>query len=215
MFSFGPLDLLVPVLMILLTVVYLPITVVFLLKDLKFSHLVSWHAFQNAWFERFWAFFGSVSMPLFTSDVETVLANASGVVLDVGPGSGAWMYLFSPRRNPNISKLLLLEPNENFHQSLKMTAEEHGLAGRYEILGNGTTSLEKIGIQTGSIDTITTVHVLCSVSQPHILIKDLYRYLKPGGQWLVYEHVRVKGKGAFIAYWQAAINIIWLQSGVQ
>jgi SAM-dependent methyltransferase len=202
MLDFGPLDLTVPVIMLIMTIIYLPITFIVLLKDLKFSQLTSWDAFQQAWFERFWAFFGSASKPLFASDVEAILAKARGVVLDVGPGSGDWMYLFSPARNKHISKLLLLEPNSNFHQSLRARAEKLGLDGRYEIIDGGVEDLERMGIQTGTIDTITTVHVLCSVNAPQALIKELYRYLKPGGQWLVYEHIKIRNEKTLAAFWQ-------------
>ena len=35
-----------------------------------------------------------------------------------------------------------------------------------------------------------SVQVLCSVPQPEALAKSLYRVLKPGGQMIVYEHVK-------------------------
>lgn len=114
------------------------------------------------------------------------------------------MHLFSEKRNPNISRLLLLEPNENFHQALRENAKKYGLIGRFDIIGGGLDDLERIGIHAGSIDTVTTVHVLCSVNQPHTLIKGIYRHLKPGGQWLIYEHVKVKRGNSFSAFWQGA-----------
>lgn len=202
MLDLGPLDLTVPVIVLIMTIIYLPITFIVLLKSLKFSQLTSRHAFQQAWFEHFWAFFGSASKPLFANDVEAMLAEARGVVLDVGPGSGDWLYLFSPPRNKHISKLLLLEPNRNFHRALGMRAEKLGLDGRYEIIDGAVEDLGRMGIQTGTFDTITTVHVLCSVEAPQALIKELYRYLKPGGQWLVYEHIKIRNEKTLAALWQ-------------
>lgn len=202
MLDLGPLDLMTPVIILITTIIYLPITFVILLKDLKFLQLTSWHAFQQAWFERFWVFFGSASKPLFASDVEAVLAKARGIVLDVGPGSGDWTYLFSPVRNKQISKLLLLEPNSNFHQILRARVEKLGFDEKYEIIGGGVEDLERMGIQPGTIDTITTVHVLCSVNAPQASIKELYRYLKPGGQWLVYEHIKIRNERTLAGFWQ-------------
>jgi hypothetical protein len=96
--------------------------------------------------------------------VEKVLSQASGIVLDVGPGSGDWMYLFSPERNERITKLLLLEPNKNFHQALHARAESLGLADKYEVVGSFLEDLEQDGYQKKTIDTIVTTHVLCSVN---------------------------------------------------
>lgn len=202
MLDLGPLDLVVPVIILIITIIYLPITFVVLLGNLKFSQLTTRHAFQQAWFERFWVFFGSASKPLFAKDVEATLAEANGVVLDVGTGSGDWLYLFAPPRNKHISTLILLEPNRNFHGVLRMRAEKLGLADRCDIIDGGVKDLERIGIQTGTIDTITTVHVLCSVEAPQALIKELYAYLKPGGQWLVYEHIKIRNEKTLAAHWQ-------------
>lgn len=50
--------------------------------------------------------------------------------------------------------------------------------------------LAEYGIEPGTMDTVTSVKVLCSVPRPAALVKDLYRLLKPGGQMIVYEHVK-------------------------
>lgn len=189
MLSLGLFDLLVPVIVLIIVIIYLPITLFLLLKDRKFSHLKSWTAFRQAWFARFWIFFGQASKPLFADDVEPILSRARGVVLDVGTGSGDWIYMFSTARNPNITKLFLLEPNTNFHEGLRESARRAGVHERCEII-SGIGELDKHGIRKETIDTITTVHVLCSVSAPGLLIRELYQYLRPGGQWLVYEHVK-------------------------
>lgn len=198
MLSLGPLDLLVPVICILTAIIYIPITFIVLVKN-RSPQLRSWSAFRQAWFARFWSFFGWGSRWLFASDVEAVLSQAHGVVLDVGTGSGDWLYLFSPERNKNISKLLLLEPNVGFHPALQRRAQELGLSDRCEILNGGVEDLERIGIQKGTVDTIATIHVLCSVSSPQRSIKELFQYLKPGGRWLVYEHIKIKDKSRIAA----------------
>jgi ubiquinone/menaquinone biosynthesis C-methylase UbiE len=43
-----------------------------------------------------------------------------------------------------------------------------------------------------SFDTIVTVCTFCSVPRPVVGLRELYRVLKPGGQLLMFEHVRSK-----------------------
>ena len=51
-------------------------------------------------------------------------------------------------------------------------------------------SLKKYGILEGSVDTVMSVQVLCSVPRPEVMVKAMYKLLRPGGQMIVYEHVR-------------------------
>ena len=65
----------------------------------------------------------------------------------------------------------------------------------YEILTCGiedVAELKSRGITPGSIDTVLSVQVLCSVPYPDETMRRLYALLKPGGQLVVYEHVRSK-----------------------
>lgn len=79
----------------------------------------------------------------------------------------------------------------------------------YEIIGCGAEELQtKGGMQKESIDTIITVQCLCSIPTPETIIKELYPLLKPGGQWLVFEHIKTKYQGDFVAYWQSE----WLRT---
>lgn len=41
-----------------------------------------------------------------------------------------------------------------------------------------------------SFDTVTSACTFCSVPQPLVGLRELYRVLKPGGQLLMFEHVR-------------------------
>lgn len=191
MLNLSVFDLLVPVLVILTAVLYLPITLIALIKNQRTADLTSWKSFQQAWFSRFWHFFGWASRPLFARDVEKVLSNAHGVVVNVGSGSGDWLYLFAEARNSNIAKLYLVEPNTDFHTALRKRIKELGLAGKCQIV-RWVEDLKKVGVEAGTVDTITTVHVLCSVQSPGPLVKTLYQDLTPNGQWLVYEHVKAR-----------------------
>ena len=52
------------------------------------------------------------------------------------------------------------------------------------------TGLKKHGISANSIDTVLSIQVLCSVPDPDEILRRLYVLLKPGGQSVVYEHVK-------------------------
>lgn len=50
--------------------------------------------------------------------------------------------------------------------------------------------LEKYGVEQGSVDTVLSVQVLCGVPRPKEVVRELYRFLRPGAQMIVYEHVQ-------------------------
>jgi SAM-dependent methyltransferase len=189
----GPLDLIVPPTVILTAIATLPYTIIDRLVTFNGADIMNWAKLKHAWFKHFWWWFGPATKPLFAPGVRPLLPQASGVVLDIGPASGIWMPEFGEavRKNPGrITKIYGIEPNVHFHSQLSQRAKENGLEGIYEPIAAYAQDLESKGIKKGSIDTIITVHVLCSVgSQADSIVKQLYEYLKPGGQWLVFEHV--------------------------
>jgi SAM-dependent methyltransferase len=133
--------------------------------------------------------------PLFAEgDKETavpaLVSEASGVILEIGPGSGSQL----PRYNTSkITKVYGVEPNVGLHKSLRERVKASGLADVYEIVSCGIedlVELEKHGIAPGSIDTVLSIQVLCSVPDPDAILRRLYDFLRPGGQLVVYEHVR-------------------------
>lgn len=207
---FGPFDLVLPPIVLLTSIVTLPFT----LLTLPFTYSTSESSFSHRWFKHFWWWFGPASKPIFASRVRPLLAEAKGVVLDIGPGSGVWMSDFGQiaRESPNrIQKIYGVEPNLQFHKQLLDNAKKNGLECVYEPIAARADQLEGRGIKKGSVDTIITVHVLCSVG-PHAseLVKDLYECLKPGGQWLVFEHVA--SRHAPVKMWQGEYYFLYLLS---
>ena len=188
----GPFDLVLPPIVLLTSVATLPFTLLILLTT-NASVLTSVPEVKRAWFKHFWWWFGPGSKFLFSPSVKPLLEEASGVILDIGPASGIWIRELGEvvKKHPGkITKIYGVEPNVLFHDQLRANSKANGLEGIYEPVAAYAQDLEKVGIKKGSVDTIITVHVLCSVGpQADKIIKSLYEYLKPGGQWLVYEHV--------------------------
>lgn len=139
--------------------------------------------------------------------VSSLIASASGRVLDVGPGSGLntkWI------QHEKVTGVVGVEPNAFMHDELKTAVLAAGLEGKYEILGVGLEDIiPKRLLEEESFDTILLVKVFCSVPEPEKLCPILYRLLKPGGKILVYEHVVNKKGDVWVKLLQMAYNLTW------
>ena len=145
----------------------------------------------------------------------------AGTVLEIGPGSGMWVSIFSdlyaaspssessskdantttssssppgpppPGQRGTITRVYGVEPNPAVHPLLRRQIAAADLEGVYEVVPFGIESLASSGrIPRQSVDCIVSVLCLCSIPDPELNIRELYGYLKPGGRWYVYEHVR-------------------------
>jgi hypothetical protein len=124
----GPLNLLRPLLLMCYSAYYLPLTIFSLLINFKLAPFRSIDDFKDAWFAKFWAFFGPLSREMAAPAVMPLLQNhAKGVCLDIGPGSGQWLYLFARADNPQITKIYGIEPNLELHPMLKENAKKAGI----------------------------------------------------------------------------------------
>ncbi|KAI9745564.1 MAG: hypothetical protein M1818_001098 [Claussenomyces sp. TS43310] len=133
--------------------------------------------------------------PLF--DFAPLLGSATGVVLEVGPGSGVQVKSLTSSR---IKAVYGAEPCELLHEHLKAAASNAGLAAKYHVLDCGgqrkslIPQLQRAGLlgsNSGPVfDTIICSKVLCSIPDLEDTVACLYDLLKPGGRMLVLEHVK-------------------------
>ena len=207
-----------------ITLTFIPQTLLKIVRQGPLSTLGHWHSFQDAWFANVWAVLGPQFAEGSAPVVKELLARASGVVLDIGPGAGNWVHLYP---NPNkgnmssggggeggrgaVTKIYGVEPNLEQHASLRQKVKEAGLEGVYEIVGAGAEELGALGlgIGKGSVDTVVTKQVLCSVPGPERLVRELYGYLKPGGVWIMHEHVKTKERG-WVQWYQGMLSCPFL-----
>jgi SAM-dependent methyltransferase len=85
------------------------------------------------------------------------------------------------------------------HATLRANADTAGLGGKYQILSCGAEpeslvpALAKEGLLgkdgAGVFDEVVCVRVLCGVPKLSDTVENLYRCLKPGGRFVVCEHV--------------------------
>ncbi|KAL9609800.1 MAG: hypothetical protein Q9167_005454 [Letrouitia subvulpina] len=139
--------------------------------------------------------------------VPALVSEASGVVLELGPGTGSQL----PRYNTSkITKVYGVEPVVALHKSLREKVKASGLTDVYEIVPCSIEDFverKKHGIALESVDTVLSIQVLCSVSDPDEILRPLYALLKPGGQLIVYEHV--KSKDVLSRIVQNLYNRVW------
>ncbi|KAM5352563.1 hypothetical protein ACJ41O_005285 [Fusarium nematophilum] len=221
-------DLVGPYLFMGISMRFLPGTILGLITSADFRTLLSPSAFKEAWFGNFWAFIGPQVkangecrvIPLLEGRVrdgqvrdEVVSAPVSGVVLEIGAGTGMWADVFAkidggvaPAAGGVVARSAA---------ALQKRVKDVGLEGVYEVVPVGIESLDdptawEGRIAPGSVDCIVTILCLCSIPEPEKNVKLLYECLKKGGRWYAYEHVRVES-GFLLRAYQWLTNLVWSQ----
>jgi SAM-dependent methyltransferase len=113
-----------------------------------------------------------------------------------------------------VSKYIAVEPNEGMHPEIRKAASAAGydeLKDEFLILSCGAEHVDQITRATGGenkVDTIVSVLTLCSIPEPQQAISAMVnRLLKPGGQFLLYEHVR--SPRTDVSFWQSVWTPVW------
>ena len=127
----------------------------------------------------------------------SLLAGATGRVLEIGAGTGANLPLY----NPSIESLVVTEPQAPMLRRLQRTAREH--APLAQVL---RAPAEDLPFEDDSFDTVVSTLVLCGVDDQPRALREARRVLRPGGRLLFLEHVRSDDPG--LARFQDRMN--WL-----
>jgi len=119
-----------------------------------------------------------------------LLANANGNILEVGSGAGHTIAYYNPEK---VTKIVGIEPFVELHPLTRASIQRAKLTDKYDLVGASIEDahiLAEHGVTPGSMDTIVCVQVLCSIPNPKEVIAEMYKYLKPGGQLILFEHIR-------------------------
>jgi SAM-dependent methyltransferase len=119
---------------------------------------------------------------------------AAGRVLVLGAGTG----LDVPAIAPYAKALTLLEPDPTMRQLL---------ARRHPDVPLLAAVAEDIPAPAAAFDTVVSSLVLCSVTDVDQVLREVFRVLAPGGQFLFLEHVRSAHPARFRV--QAALEPAW------
>ena len=111
----------------------------------------------------------------------SLLAAASGQVLEIGGGTGANLSFYGPR----VEALTMTEPEPPMVRRLERRAREQAPLTR--VL---RAPAEDLPFEDGTFDVVVSTMVLCGVSDQPRALRQLRRVLRPGGQLLFIEHIR-------------------------
>ncbi|WP_054969257.1 class I SAM-dependent methyltransferase [Alicyclobacillus ferrooxydans] len=123
---------------------------------------------------------------------------ASGATLIVGAGTGSDI----SQLGPAVTQVVLLEPD---HTMLSF------LRNNYAHLRIIASPAEAMNVGDGEFDTVITSLVLCSVDRVDDTLREIYRVLKPTGQYLFMEHV--KHEAIVPSLLQSTVNPLWKRVG--
>jgi ubiquinone/menaquinone biosynthesis C-methylase UbiE len=127
-----------------------------------------------------------------------LIPRATGSVLEIGIGSG----LNLPFYPPTVTRLWGVDPSAEL---LAMAQRKLDLLSfPVELL---CQPAEQLSLERGSIDTVVTTWVLCSIPDPLAALREVKRVLKPGGRFLFVEHGASPDAG--VQAWQRRLNPIW------
>jgi len=96
----------------------------------------------------------------------------------------------------------LVEPDAAMRSRLEKRLGRSGRRARVVDAG-----AERLPFADGSVDTIVSTFVLCTVDAPDLALREISRVLRPGGQLLFIEHVRSDSPS--LAYWQDRLARPW------
>ncbi|KAK7457127.1 hypothetical protein VKT23_010427 [Stygiomarasmius scandens] len=139
-----------------------------------------------------------------------ITPNAYGIVLDIGAGLG---HTTGYLDRTKVTKYVAPEPSTSLHEGIRKTANNAGYTesdGSLVILscGAGDTLAILNALDNTPVDTIISVLVACSVPSAETTFQHLIRdVLRPGGQFLFYEHVL--SPRADVAWWQRFWTPLW------
>lgn len=123
---------------------------------------------------------------------------ASGVVLEVGIGSGLNLPFYGPR----VERLYGLDPSRELWTLARRRLQEVRFPVEF-LLASG----EGIPLEDTAVDTVVTTWTLCSIPDAGRALREIRRVLRPEGCLIFVEHGLAPDRG--VEAWQARLNPLW------
>ncbi len=124
-----------------------------------------------------------------------LLSAAGGEVLEIGSGTG----LNLPHYPPGVRRICTADPNPGVHRRARRRAEAAGVTVDHRTIGG-----EQLPFEACRFDCVVCTFTLCSVADPGRALAEVYRVLRPAGQFLFLEHGLSPDPG--VRKWQRRLN---------
>jgi ubiquinone/menaquinone biosynthesis C-methylase UbiE len=129
-----------------------------------------------------------------------LVADARGRTLEIGAGSG----LNIDHYLEEVDELVISEPSPHMLEQLRaQIGADPPRVGSWELV---QAEAESLPFEDASFDTVVGTYVLCSVDDPHRVLSEVARVLRPGGQYLYLEHVHA-GEGTMLGRFQDMVEL--------
>jgi len=128
----------------------------------------------------------------------SLLSRARGRTLEIGSGTGLNLAHYPD----GVGELILAEPDAPMRAKLAKKLKRSGR--RAQLID---APAERLPFADGSVDTVVSTLVLCTVEAPDLALREMARVLRPGGQLLFIEHVRADSP--MLARWQDRLAGPW------
>jgi ubiquinone/menaquinone biosynthesis C-methylase UbiE len=127
-----------------------------------------------------------------------LLADARGTVLEIGAGTGKNLAAY-----PAVDRLLLTEPAPTMRGLLtrRVTRDQADAV----VVDADAAALP---VASGSVDTVVSTMVLCTVPEMDAALAEVARVLRPGGRFVFVEHVAAP-EGSALRRWQERLVEPW------
>jgi SAM-dependent methyltransferase len=132
------------------------------------------------------------------ADRKNLLSRARGCTLEIGSGTGLNLAHYPG----DVDELVLAEPDAAMRARLEKRLSH--LSRPIRLID---APAERLPLPDGSVDTVVSTLVLCTVDAPDVALREITRVLRPGGQLLFLEHVR--SESPTLARWQDRLAGPW------
>jgi ubiquinone/menaquinone biosynthesis C-methylase UbiE len=129
---------------------------------------------------------------------QALLEQARGLTVEIGSGTG----LNLPQYPDRVDQLVLAEPDASMRRQLERRAAR--IRPQASVID---AAAEGLPFADGSVDTVVSTLVLCTVAEPDVALREIARVLAPGGQLLFIEHVRSSSRVR--SFWQDTLAGPW------
>ncbi|KAI8630361.1 methyltransferase type 11 [Xylariaceae sp. FL1651] len=143
-----------------------------------------------------------------TTVVPSLVKAAQGKILELGPGPGNQIHRYDPSL---VDLVYAIDPNPHFEEDIAAKLRKHSLLeDKYKFIACGIEDSEVLrreGVSEGSMDSVTSIQVLCAVTDVKSVMREVHKLLRPGGRFVFWEHG--KSKDTVTAVAQAFWNPAW------